>query len=82
MVEVLAELALEDAVIMLDLLLLAEMDAVVGELAASLDVHARRRLAALEGALGRIATGALEEQLQAVAAAESTNGSSVAGHIR
>ena len=36
-VEVLAELALEHAVIVLDLLLLAQVDAVVGELAAAAD---------------------------------------------
>ena len=42
LVEILAELALEHAVIMLDLLLLAQVDAVVGELAAALTVHARR----------------------------------------
>ena len=52
MVEVLAELSLQNAVVMLDLLLLAQMDAVVGELAAALDVHSRRGLAALEGDFG------------------------------
>ena len=80
MVEILAELPLEHAVVMLDLLLLAQVNAVVGELAAALDVHARRRFAALDRALRRVAARALEEQLQAVAAAKSTNGSSVSCH--
>ena len=43
LLEVAAELPLEHAVVVLDLLLLAQVDAVVGQLAAALLVHARRR---------------------------------------
>ncbi len=45
-VKILAELAFEHAVIVLDLLLLAQVHAVVGELAAALLVHAGRRFRA------------------------------------
>ena len=80
LVEVAAELPLQHAVIVLDLLLLAQVHAVVGELAAALLVHAGRAVAALDRALGRIAARALEEQLHAVAAAKSANGSGVSCH--
>ena len=80
--EVPAELPLEDAVVALDLLLLAEADAVLGRLAAAELVHARRALAALDGALGRVAARPLEEQLHALAAAEPADRSDVACHGR
>src|SRR5262249_39627567 len=69
-----AELPLQDAVIALDLLLLAEVNAIIGQLAAA-GGHARRVLAALDGAFGRVAAGSLEEQLHSFAAAQSADGS-------
>src|SRR6476620_2212520 len=53
--KIVTELPLEHAVVMLDLLLFAQVHAVVGELAAALLVHARSRFAAFDCALGRIA---------------------------
>ena len=78
--EVVAELALEDAVDAADLLLLAQLEAVLADLAAADAVLAGRRRAALEGALLGIAAAALEEELRALPAAEAADGSGVAGH--
>ena len=78
--EVAAELPLQHAVVVLDLLLLAQVHAVVGLLAAAELVHARAAVAALDRALGRVAARALEEQLHPVAAAEPANGSGDTSH--
>ena len=78
--EVVAELALEDAVDAADLLLLAQLQAVLADLAAADAVLAGRRRAALEGALLGIAARALEEELRALPAAETADGSGVTGH--
>ena len=72
--EVLAELPLQDAVDAADLLLLAQLEAVFADLPATDAVLAGRRRAALEGALGRIAAVALQEELDALAAAQPTDG--------
>ena len=63
-VEVAAELRLEHAVHALHLLLLAQLDGVLGELAAPLAVLAGRIVAPLDGALVGVAALALEEELQ------------------
>src|SRR5262249_61661233 len=68
--EVAAELPLEDAVEALQLLLLAQPDAVFARLAAAEGVHARRLVAPLDGALGALTTAALEVELDALPAAE------------
>ena len=65
LLEILAELPFQHAVVALHLLLFAQVRAVVGQLAAAGGVHARRRLAAFDAALGRVAAGSLEEQLHA-----------------
>src|SRR5213593_1307101 len=70
-VEVLPELALEHAVDALGLLLLAQLHAEGRELAAVEAVLAGRIVAPLDGALVGEATGALEEQLHALAAAQA-----------
>src|SRR3954470_11393082 len=80
LVEVFAELPLEHAVIVLDLLLFAEVDTVVGEFAATLLVHARSTFASFDCAFRRIATRAFEEELESVATAEATNRSGVSCH--
>src|SRR4051794_8986760 len=77
--EIAAELPLQHAVVVLDLLLLAQVGAIVGRLAA-LGVHARRRVATIDRALGCVAAGRLEEELHPLAATEAANGSSDAGH--
>ena len=70
-VEVVPELALEDAVDAADLLLLAQLEAVVADLAAADAVLAGGRRAALEGALLGIAAAALQEELRALPTAEA-----------
>ena len=79
-VEVDAELPLEQAVDALDLLLLAQLDAVFGELGAALAVLAGGRLAPLDCALVLEAALALEIQLDAFAAAELADGEGMTGH--
>jgi hypothetical protein len=64
-----------------DLLLLAEVNAVIGELSAALLVHAGGVFTSLDRALGRIAARSLEEELQAVAAAKAANWSGVSCHV-
>ena len=78
--EVVAELALEDAVHAADLLLLAQLDAVLAHLAAADAVLAGRRGPALERALLGVAARALQEELAALAAAQAADGFGVAGH--
>src|SRR5581483_793796 len=78
--EILAELPLEDPVVALDLLLLAEADRVFARLAPAELVHPRHPFAAADGALGGIAARPLQEQLQALAAAEPADRSDVTSH--
>ena len=79
--EVVAELALEDAVDAADLLLLAKLEAVLADLAAADAVLAGRRRPPLEGALLGVAAGALQEELGALPAAEAADGFGVTGHV-
>ncbi len=80
-IEVAAELALEQAVVALGLLLLAELLAVLAGLAAALAVHSGGIAAALEGALSGVAPVALEEELLALPAAEAAYGVGVSCHF-
>ena len=80
--EVVLELALEDGVDAADLLLLAQLHAVLADLAAADAVLAGRGGPALEGALLRVAAAALQEELGALPAAEAADGTGVAGHGR
>src|SRR5439155_732827 len=74
LVEIVAELLLEQPVDPPRLLLGAQLQAVVGRLAlAGLAVHAGRERAALDGALGRVAALALQVQLGALAAAKAAD---------
>ena len=82
LLEVAAELVLEHAVDALHFLLLAQLQAVAGELRlARLAVLAGREVALLDRALLGIAALALEEQLHPLAAAETADGSDVARHL-
>src|SRR5215510_13635958 len=81
-VEVLPELALEHAIDALGLLLLAQLHAESGELAAVQAVLPGRIVAALDGALVGEAAGALEEELHALAAAEAALRVAVSRHGR
>ena len=78
--EVVAELALEDAVGAADLLLLAELEAVLADLAAAHAVLAGWRRAPLERAFLRVAAAALQEELRALPPAEAADGFGVTGH--
>ena len=80
LLEIVVELALEDAIDAADLLLLAELEAIVADLAASDAVLARRRRTPLEGALLGVAARALQEELRALAAAESADRTGVSSH--
>src|SRR5712692_3873310 len=75
-----AELRLEQAVEALDLLLLAQLHAVLGELGAALAVLARRVGAALDGALVRVAAVALQVHLQVFAPADAAGAFRIASH--
>src|SRR5437867_3796617 len=80
-VEVEPELALEQEVDAARALLGAQLDPVVGHLAAAdLGVHAGRHRATVEGALGE-ALLSLEEELHALAAAVPADRTFVAGHL-
>ena len=79
--EVAAELALQQAVHALDLLLLAQLHAVVGELHAALAVLARRIGAALDGALVGVAAVALEVHLEVFAPADAADAGGVTSQI-
>src|SRR5688500_14765689 len=82
LVEVLAELLLEDPVDALDLLLLAQLGAVVEAAAAApLPVLAGWVTAPLDGALLLEAALPLEEELHALAAAEPADRTGVACHV-
>ena len=78
--EVAPELALQDAVHAPDLLLLAQLHAVLGDLPAAHGVLSWRGGPALEAALLGIAAAALEEELHALPTAEAADGSVVASH--
>src|SRR6185436_15298603 len=77
---VVAELLLEHAVVPPRLLLLAQLDAVLGLLLAPTAVVARRVRASLDAALVGEAALALEEQLLPLAAALLALGSSFSSH--
>ena len=79
--EVAAELVLEHPVDALDLLLLAQLQAVADDLRlAQLAVLARRQVALLDRALLGVAALSLEEELHAFAPAEPTNRSGITCH--
>src|SRR4029079_16991578 len=72
---------LQHAVNTLHLLLLTQLHAVAGELLLPrLPVLPRRTVALLNRALFRVAAFPLEEQLHALAAAQTANGSDVSSH--
>src|SRR4051794_33913621 len=79
--EVVPELPLEDAVGLADLLLLAQLQAVLADLAAADAVLAGRRRSSLERALLRIAARALEIELRAFTPADPADGFGVASHV-
>src|SRR5213078_487368 len=76
-----AELGLEQAVVAPRLLLLAQLQQVLGLLDAAAAMLARRVAAALDGALLRQAALALEEELHALAAAVAALRCERAGHL-
>src|SRR5256714_13060246 len=81
LVEIVAELLLEQPVDAPRLLLGAQLQAVIGCLAlAGLAMHAGRERAALDGALWRVAALALQVELGALAAAEAADRARVVGH--
>src|SRR5262249_11221092 len=71
--EVAAELPFEDAVHALDLLLLAQLQRILGELRPALAVLAGRVVAAFDRALVGVAALALQEELEPLPAAETTD---------
>src|SRR5262249_2913158 len=75
-----AELLLEQAVVAARLLLLAQLQQVLALLDPAAAVLARRIGAALDGALLGQAALALQEELHALAAADTALGAEVAGH--
>src|SRR4029079_73316 len=80
--EVAPELILEDAVDTLDLLLLAELQAVSGELRlARLAVLPGREVALLDGALLGVAPLSLEEELHRLAAAQTADRTDISSHL-
>src|ERR1019366_1915095 len=74
------ELPLENSVEALQLLLLAELDAVAEDLGPALAVLAGREIAALDGALVREAAVSLEEQLHAFTPAQPADGFAITSH--
>src|ERR687887_2276526 len=77
-----AELVLEQAVVAARLLLLAQLEQVLGLLDAAAAVLARRVAAALDGALLRQAALALQEELHALPAADAALRAKVSRHAR
>src|SRR5262249_37631980 len=77
---ILAELALVDPVIPLDLLVLAQADGIFARLAAAELMHARHSVATVDGALGSVATRPFQEKLGAFAAAQPANRSNMTSH--
>src|SRR5262245_13744957 len=81
LLEVAAELVLEDAIDALDLLLLAKLHTVSGQLGlAGLAVLTGGEVALLDRALLRVAALALEEQFHPLAAAEAADRSDITSH--
>ena len=74
------ELPLEQAVHALQLLLLAQLQAVLGEFHASLTVLSGRIVPPLDGALIGVAALSLEKELQPFTPAEPTHGRSITSH--
>src|SRR3954454_12662572 len=72
-VEVILELSLENRVHPADLLLLAQLEAEVADLAAADAMLTGRSRSALERALLRVTAAAFQEELRALPAAETTN---------
>ena len=79
--EILAELALEDPVVALDLLLLAQTDRVFARLAPAELVHARNPFAPVDGAFRGVAARPFQEELQTFTAAEPADRPDVASHL-
>ena len=76
-----AELRLQHAVGAADLLLFAQLHAVLAHLSrSSLPVHAGRRGALADRALGGVAAVALQKQLRAFAPAQAADGTSITCH--
>jgi len=71
---------LKDGVDAAHLLLLAQLETELADLAASDAVLAGRRRAPLEGALLRVAAAALQEELGAFPPAQAADGFGVTGH--
>ena len=69
LLEVAAELAFEHTVVMLQFLLLAQVNAVVGKFATTILLLTWRIAATLDSALGRVAPKSLKEQLHAITSA-------------
>src|SRR5262249_39138973 len=81
--EIVTELILEHPVDALDLLLLAKLETVAGELRfTGLAVLPGREVSLFDGALLRVAAFPFQKQLHRLAAAQPTDGSNVAGHQR
>src|SRR5438552_4065995 len=78
--EIATELRLEDAVHPAQLLLLTQLDRVLGELRPPLPVLAGRVVAALDRALVGVAPLALQEQLETLAPAQPAGGLRVSRH--
>ncbi len=72
--EIAAELSFQEAVEALQLLLLAEANAVLARLAAAVAVHTGGHVAPVDGALGAFAARPLQEELHALAPAQLANG--------
>jgi hypothetical protein len=76
-----AELKFAHAVLTAERLLLTKLAAVFRHLlGTAADMHAGSSGALFDGALGHIATSALEEELLPFAAAQTTNGTSITTH--
>src|SRR4030095_8274408 len=81
LLEVPAEVVLERAVMALDLLLLAQLHAVAGQLLLPrFPVLPRREVALLNRALLGVAAFPLEEQLHPLAAAQAADGADISSH--
>jgi hypothetical protein len=78
--EVRAKLPLENAVIVLDFLLLTEMEAILRRLSTALLDHARRSAAAFERALPGVTSSSFEKEFQSISATEAADRSGDASH--
>src|SRR5262249_6075801 len=79
-VVVFPELTLEDPVVALDLLLLAEANRILARLSAAKLMHAGHTLAAIDGAFRRVAPRALQEQLHPLAATKPAHWTNMTSH--